>query len=123
LQPLLQSHLLQIITLSSLQSAQRYIYNIIVDHYRQIQMGLSPPPLRININREAGTSKLYLITVLSTILYNIVISNGKLLLLVQATPTRVTAFNINGRTIYNLLKLLVNCPFKELPITSLTPLQ
>jgi hypothetical protein len=86
-------------------------------------MGLSPPPLRININREAGTSKLYLITVLSTILYNIVISNGKLLLLVQATPTRVTAFNINGRTIYNLLKLLVNCPFKELPITSLTPLQ
>ena len=51
-----------------------------------------------------------------------VISNSKPLLLVRAAPTRVAAFNINGRTIYELLRLLVNCPFKELPITSLTPL-
>jgi len=50
------------------------------------------------------------------------ISNSKLLLLVQAAPTRVAAFNINGRTIYELLRLLVNRPFKELPIASLTPL-
>jgi len=45
-------------------------------------MGLSPPLLRVNINREAGTGKLYLITVLSATLYNIVISNSKPLLLV-----------------------------------------
>jgi hypothetical protein len=55
-------------------------------------------------------------------LYNIAISNSKPLLLVQATPTRVAAFNINGRTIYKLLRLLVNRPFKKLPTTSLTPL-
>ena len=85
-------------------------------------MGLSPPPLRININREVGTSKLYFIIVLSTILCNIVIFNGKPLLLVQAAPTRVTTFNINGRTIYKLLKLPVNRPFKKLPIASFTPL-
>ena len=85
-------------------------------------MGLSPPLLRINVNREVGTGKLYLITILSTTLYNIAISNSKLLLLVQATPTIVAAFNINGRTIYKLLRLLVNRPFKELPATSLTPL-
>jgi len=55
-------------------------------------------------------------------LYDIAISNGKPLLLVQATPTRVAAFNINSRTIYELLRLPVNRPFKELPIASLTPL-
>ena len=85
-------------------------------------MGLNPPPLRININGEAGTGKLHFITVLSTTLYNIAIFNSKPSLLVQAAPTRVAAFNINGRTIYDLLKLLVNRPFKELPTTSLTPL-
>ena len=86
-------------------------------------MGLSPSLLRINVNREAGTSKLYLITFLSTTLYNIVRANSKPILLAQAAPTRVTAFNINSKTIYNLLRLLVNHPFKELPAVSLIPLQ
>ena len=85
-------------------------------------MGLSPPPLQININREAGTGKSYLITILSTTLYNIVRTNSKLILLARAAPTRVATFNINGRTIYNLLRLLVSYPFKKLPTTSLTPL-
>jgi len=51
------------------------------------------------------------------------ISNSKPLPLVRAAPTRVAAFNINGRTIYKLLRLPVNRPFKKLPITNLTPLQ
>ena len=85
-------------------------------------MGLSPPLLRINVNREAGTGKSHLITVLSTTLYNIVRANSKPLLLARATPTRVAAFNINGRTIYDLLRLPVNRPFKKLPTASLTPL-
>jgi hypothetical protein len=85
-------------------------------------VGLSPPLLRININREVGTGKLYLIAILSTTLYNIAISNSKPSLLVRATPTRVAAFNINGRTTYKLLRLPVNHPFKELPTTGLTPL-
>ncbi len=85
-------------------------------------MGLSPPLLQISIDREAGIGQLYLITVLSTILYNIAIFNSKLSLFVQATPTGVAAFNINSKTIYNLLRLPVNRPFKELPIASLIPL-
>jgi len=85
-------------------------------------VGLSPPLLRINVNREVGTGKLYLIAILSTTLYNIVRANSKLSLLAQATPTRVAAFSINGRTIYNLLRLLVNYLFKKLPTASLTPL-
>jgi hypothetical protein len=43
--------------------------------------------------------------------------------LAWAAPTSVATFNINGRTIYNLLRLLVNRPFKELPAASLSPLQ
>ena len=85
-------------------------------------MGLGPPLLRININGEAGTGKSHLITVLSTTLYNIVRANSKPLPLVRAAPTGVAAFNINGRTIYELLRLPVNRPFKKLPIASLTPL-
>jgi len=42
--------------------------------------------------------------------------------LAQAAPTRVAAFNVNSRTIYNLLRLLVNYLFEELPAASLTPL-
>ena len=86
-------------------------------------MGLSPSPLQININGEAGTGKLYLITVLSITLYNIVKANNKPILLAQAAPIRVAAFNINGKTTYNLLRLPVNYLFKELPAASLMPLQ
>jgi len=86
-------------------------------------VGLGPPPLRINVNGETGTGKLYLITVLSTTLYTMARANSKPLLLARAAPTRVAAFNINGRTIYDLLRLLVNRPFKELPTASLIPLQ
>jgi len=86
-------------------------------------VGLGPPLLRININGEVGTSKLYLIAVLSTTLYTMARANSKLLPLARAAPTRVAAFNINGRTTYDLLRLPVNRPFKELPATSLIPLQ
>jgi hypothetical protein len=85
-------------------------------------VGLSPPPLRININGEAGTGKSHLITVLSTTLYNIARANSKPSPLARATPTRVAAFSINGRTTYDLLRLPVNYPFKKLPAASLTPL-
>jgi len=85
-------------------------------------VGLSPSLLRINVNGEAGTGKLYLIAILSTTLCDIARANSKPMPLARAAPTGVAAFNINGRTIYDLLRLLVNCPFKELPAASLTPL-
>jgi hypothetical protein len=85
-------------------------------------VGLSPSLLRININGEAGTGKLHLITILSTTLYNIARANSKPIPLARAAPTGVAAFNINGRTTYDLLRLPVNRPFKELPAASLTPL-
>ena len=50
-------------------------------------------------------------------------TNNKPSLLAWAAPTRVAAFSINSRTIYNLLRLPVNYPFKKLPAASLTLLQ
>jgi hypothetical protein len=50
-------------------------------------------------------------------------ANSKPMPLARAAPTRVAAFNINGRTTYDLLRLPVNRPFEELPTASLTPLQ
>src|SRR6266702_6458060 len=86
-------------------------------------MGLAPPPLQININKKARTGKSYLIAVLFTTLYNITRINSKPSPLAQAAPTRVITFNINSKTIYNLLRLPVNRPFKELFVASLMPLQ
>ena len=85
-------------------------------------MGLGLSLLRINIDGEAGTGKLYFIAVLSTTLCNMARANSKPMPLAQAAPTRVVTFNINSRTTYDLLRLPVNRPFNKLPAASLTPL-
>ena len=110
-------------TLSLLQSAQRVIYDAVVDYYKHVLSVYSPPePLRVNINSKAGTGKSYLIAVLSSTLSELVAIAGKPLPLVRAAPTGVAAFGINGQTIYNLLKLPVQCLFEDLPPASLIPL-
>ena len=45
------------------------------------------------------------------------------MLLAWAAPIGVAAFNINGRTIYDLLRLPVNRLFEELLVASFMPLQ
>ena len=87
-------------------------------------MVYSPPkPLRVNINGKVEIGKFYLITVLSKTLSELVATASKLSPLVRATPTSVVTFSINGQTIYNLLKLLVQYLFKDLLPVSLIPLQ
>ena len=104
--------------------AQRVIYNAIVNYYKYILSVYSPPkPLRVNINSKIEIGKSHLITVLSSTLNKLAATADKPSLLVRATPTSVTAFGINSQTIYNLLKLLVQHPFKDLPPASFIPLQ
>ena len=50
----------------------------------------------MNINGEAGMGKSYLIAVLSRVFSELAAIAGKLLPLVRATPTSVTAFSINS---------------------------
>jgi hypothetical protein len=95
-------------TPSLLQSAQWVIYDAVVDHYKRVLLVYNPlKPLWVNINNKAGTSKSYLIAVLSKTLNKLIATASKLLPLVRDALTGVAAFNINGQTIYNLLKLLV----------------
>jgi len=123
LQPL-PERLLPAATPSSLQSTQRNVYDAVVNHYRQVQSDFTlPKPLRINIDGEAGTGKSHLIAVLSSTLSEMASSRGKPSPLARAAPTGVAAFNINGRTTYELLKLPVQRPFEDLPSASLAPLQ
>ena len=61
----------------------------------------------MNINSKIGTGKFYFITVLSSMLNELVVIASKPSLLVKATPTGVAVFGINSQTIYNLLKLPV----------------
>ena len=96
MQPLLSQPLLAVI-LSSLQSAQRVIYDAIVDYYKCVLLVYSPPkPLRVNINGKVGMGKSYFIAVLSSMFSELAATAGKPLLLVRATPTSVAAFGINS---------------------------
>ena len=61
----------------------------------------------MNINSEIRIGKFYFIIILSRVLNKLVAIVSKLLLLVRAAFIGVVIFNINGQTIYNLLKLLV----------------
>ena len=67
--------------------------------------------------------KFYLVAVLSSTLNKLAAIASKPSPLVRATPTSIITFGINGQTIYNLLKLLMQRLFKNLPPTSLTLLQ
>jgi hypothetical protein len=83
----------------------------------------SPELLRVNINSKIKIGKSHFIAVLSRTLNKLVATASKPSPLVRAAPTSVATFGINGQTIYNLLKLPVQRPFKDLPPISLTPLQ
>ena len=77
----------------------------------------------MNIDGEVGMGKFYFIAVLSSTLSELAATAGKPSPLVRAAPTSITAFGINGQTIYNLLKLLMQYLFKDLLPVSLIPLQ
>jgi ATP-dependent DNA helicase PIF1 len=77
----------------------------------------------VNIGNKTGTGKSHLITVLSSTLNKLAATASKPSPLIRAVPTSITAFGINSQTIYNLLKLPVQRPFKDLLPVSLTPLQ
>jgi hypothetical protein len=50
----------------------------------------------VNINNKAGMGKFYLIMILFRVLSELTAIASKLLLLVRAIPTSITAFSING---------------------------
>jgi hypothetical protein len=96
LQPL-PSQLLPAATPSSLQSAQWVIYDTVVNHYKCVLLGYSPPePLWVNIDGKVGMGKSHFIAVLSSMLSELAATASKLSPLVRATSISIAAFGING---------------------------
>jgi hypothetical protein len=77
----------------------------------------------VNINGKAGIGKSHLIAVLSSIFSELAATASKPSPLIKAASTSIITFSINSQTTYNLLKLPVQHPFKDLPLISLIPLQ
>lgn len=73
--------------------------------------------IRINLDSEVGTSKLFLINIISSYLQNIQRNNPILALkslVVRLIPTGSISYNISNSTIYSLLRIEVNKAYNKL---------
>ena len=80
-----------------------------MDHYRQVLLGDTPPPppLRINVDGEAGTGKSWVILQASTKLSQMALAAGKKDPVIQSAPIGVAVYNLLRRTLHSLFRLLV----------------
>ena len=93
-----------------LQGKQRKVYDQVELHSRNNDLA----PLRIIVLGTAGTGKSFLIKKLKHLLIEKI---------AIVAPTGVAAFNVNGSTIHNLLKIFPNKEFEPLKGESLLALQ
>ncbi|SMY29094.1 unnamed protein product [Zymoseptoria tritici ST99CH_1A5] len=99
----------------SLNPEQLLLYNTVIEHYKRTLEGEAPPPLRLNIDGEAGTGKSFVIKLISSHLQtltrktNIEHPDRRALdtPIVRLAPTGAAAYGIDGSTIHALLKLPV----------------
>jgi hypothetical protein len=70
--------------------------------------------LFLNIDRETGTRKTFIFLKAYTRIQEITIAAGRGNLVFRAAFTGIAAFNIISKTLYNLLRLLVNTKKSDL---------
>ena len=100
----------------ALNTEQRKLYNTIVNHYNhEISLGGRPPPqLLLNVDGEAGTRKTFTLLKACVRIQEMAIAARKGNLVFRAAPTGITAFNIVGKTLHSLLRLLVKTKKSDL---------
>jgi hypothetical protein len=106
--------------LRTLNIKQKKLFDIIIIYYtNEINLGRnSPLQLLLNIDRETGTKKIFIFLKVYTRIQKIAITAGRGNPVFRAAPTSIAAFNIIGKTLYNLLRLPVNTKKSDLsPIT------
>jgi ATP-dependent DNA helicase PIF1 len=93
----------------TLNEAQRTIYDYITSHYHyELKNGIgSGGQLLMHVDGSAGTGKSYLIDVLSSHVKDIAVTHNRLEPMVRCAPTGVAAFNINGKTIHSLFRIIL----------------
>ncbi|EGP86712.1 uncharacterized protein MYCGRDRAFT_43924 [Zymoseptoria tritici IPO323] len=105
-----------------LSAAQRAIYNKVLKHARaQIVTRQVVAPLLLNINSKAGTSKSFIIEVISAHLQAL-ISNYEDVIFCAA-PTGAASYSIAGLTLHTLLRLPTKGEFHLLGVRQLAHLQ
>ena len=93
----------------ALNTEQRKLYDTIIAHYtNEINLGgRSPPQLLLNVDGEAGTGKTFTLLKACARVQEIAIAAGRSNPVLRAAPTGIAAFNIIGKTLHSLLRLLV----------------
>jgi hypothetical protein len=66
---------------------------LIIDHYEQVLLGNTPASLRINVDREARTSKTFVILQACAKVSQMASKAGKKDPIIQSAPTSVAAYN------------------------------
>jgi hypothetical protein len=92
----------------SLNIEQRIIFDLFIRHYEAHLRGENPDPILLQVDGRGGTGKSHVIRLLSAQLDQLARAHGKESPVVRAAPTGVAANNINGGTLYSLLRLPVS---------------
>jgi ATP-dependent DNA helicase PIF1 len=93
------------VDISKLVGNQRRVFLKVVSHYWEMLDQQDPPPLRLHIDRTAGTGKSYLIWAITKALTQIANEQGKESPVIRIAPTGIAAFNIHGTTIHQAFSL------------------
>lgn len=90
----------------SLNPEQRLVFDEFVNHYQDWLNGNTSPQLLLQVDGRDGTGKSHLIRLLSHRMDEMAAMHGRPSCLIRAAPTGVAANNINGHTLYSLLRLI-----------------
>ena len=94
-----------------------------MDHYQQVLLGDMPPPLRINVDGEAGTGKSWVILQGSIKLSQMASAVGKRDPVIRSAPTGVAAYNLLGRTLHSPFRLPIKGTEQDISTGTLKVLQ
>lgn len=93
------------LTMENLNNGQLQIYHTYCNHFSATLRNENPPPLRLNIDGQAGTGKTSVILLICTTLREMAEAKGRHDSVLRAAPTGVAAHLFYGRTLHNLLRL------------------
>jgi hypothetical protein len=106
-----------------LNREQRTLYNVVVDQYSKELAFDRPSQLLLNVDGVAGSGKTFTLLKTCARIQELAKQAGKQNLVFRAAPTGITAFNIIGKTLYSLLRLLVKGRKSDLSVATLQALQ
>ena len=101
----------------TLNTKQRLVYDTVLDHYKLTTRGRNPSPLRVQIDGRGGTSKSYIVKVISSHLQAEAACGSRPSPVVRAAPTSVASNQIGGQTLHSLLRLPVDGNYRPLAET------